>query len=29
MTRTQAYWLCQIAGWTLIGGISQAAHPEN
>jgi hypothetical protein len=22
MTRTQAYWLCQIVGWTLVTGTS-------
>jgi LytS/YehU family sensor histidine kinase len=29
MTRTRAYWLCQIVGWTFVSGLSQATHPEN
>ena len=29
MTRTRAYWLCQIVGWTFVAGLSQVTHPQN
>ena len=29
MSRTRAYWLCQIAGWSLPGGIDLFSHSEN
>lgn len=29
MTRTQAYWLCQLAGWTLFCAAELVVHPEN
>lgn len=29
MDRTRAYWLCQIAGWSLFSGITLGIHPEN
>lgn len=29
MTRTRAYWLCQVAGWSLLGGIDLFIHSEN
>lgn len=29
MDRTRVYWLCQIAGWSLVGATGAAVHPEN
>ena len=29
MHRTRAYWLCQIAGWTLFFGLQMSLGPEN
>jgi len=29
MNRTRAYWLCQVAGWSLVGAMGVAVHPEN
>jgi hypothetical protein len=29
MDRTRAYWLCQVAGWTLFFGIQMSLSPDN
>ncbi|WP_233993872.1 sensor histidine kinase [Salinibacter altiplanensis] len=29
MSRAQAYWLCQIAGWSIFFGIQMSVRPEN
>lgn len=29
MNRRRAYWLCQVAGWSLVGAMGAAVHPEN
>jgi LytS/YehU family sensor histidine kinase len=29
MDRTRAYWLCQVAGWSVVGAMGVVVHPEN